>query len=63
MFFIKKHKIRLVQIPPALWSRDVSHNLWRDFRLLVSAFAAVALKGFNGKSYEKYVFGPNAGEI
>ena len=30
-------------------TKYVSNNVWRDFRHLVSAFATVALKSFNGQ--------------
>ena len=32
-----------------MWFKNVSNNVWRDFRLPVSAFATVARKRFNGK--------------
>ena len=39
----------------SMWSKYVSNNVWRDFRLLVSAFETVARKSFNGKSTTFYV--------
>ena len=32
-----------------MWSKSVSNIVWRDFRLPVSSFAMIAMKGFNGK--------------
>ena len=39
-----------------MWSKYVSNNVQRDFRFLVSAFASVARKSFNGKLTAKIGF-------
>ena len=39
-----------------MWSKYVSINVWRDFRLPVSSFATVAQKGFYRKFTAKIYF-------
>ena len=39
-----------------MWSKYVSNNAWKDFRLTVSAFATVARKKFIGKFTAKIDF-------
>ena len=39
-----------------IWYNHFLRNAWRDFRLPMSAFAAVARKGFNGKFTAKINF-------
>ena len=61
----------LLQISPARNPKYISNNVWRDFKLPVSAFATVARKSFNGKFTAKIDFPigyfmlplPHAGEI
>ena len=40
----------------SMWSKCVSNNVWRDFRLPVSSFAMVAQESFNGKFTTKIGF-------
>ena len=40
----------------SMWSKHASNTVWRDFRLPVSAFAAVARTSFNGKFTAKINF-------
>ena len=39
-----------------MWSKYLSNNVWRDFRLPMSALATVAEKSFNGKFTAKIDF-------
>ena len=39
-----------------MWSKYLSNNVWRDFRLPMSALATVAGKNFNGKFTAKIDF-------
>ena len=39
-----------------MWSRYLSNNVWRDFRLSVPAFATEARKCCNGKFSAKIVY-------
>ena len=51
-------KYDLIKISPAC-GPSTSNNVWRDFRLSVSAIATVARKSFNGKFSAKIEFRPD----
>ena len=62
-FFVKKVKfswsldhIIICSNFTSMWSKYLSNNVWRDFRLPLSAFAMVAGESFNGKFTVKIDF-------
>ena len=56
-FLSKSSKFRVVwTIQFCLWSKYLSNNVWRDFRLLMSALATAAGKSFKGKFIAKIDF-------
>ena len=40
----------------SMWSKYLSNNVWRDFRLLMSALATVALKSLRGVEWVHGLF-------
>ena len=68
LFFVKKLKSKLctfgtIQFDsnfPSIWIKYLSNNVRRNLRLLVSAFATVARKNFNGKYTAKIDFSHRA---
>ena len=64
VFFVlfKSSKFHVVWTIPfcsnstSMWSKYLSNNVWRDFRLPMPALATVAGKNFNGKFTTKLIF-------
>ena len=54
--FLSFRTVRFGSNFASMWSKCVSNNVRRDFRLLVSVFATVARKTFNGKVTAKNDF-------